>query len=483
MSRSYRLFLYFAATVAACVLVVGAQNGSVLAPSAEAEFERLEKKRPLEIIEFRMDDFEHGWMIYSDGTEKVTADGGATWRDVQELAAGANAGGGNSAEKGSTAEGNGGGNSAEPSSAAGGAGGNGGVGSMPPESGGWSLAPAVQPNPETIEYNGKAYPVKQSQFLSDRIGWALIDAVTDPPLPPLITVDGGRSWHAKMTGELQGALQAEKRRGEQLALEAALFANPEQAKEAMSAEWSLMPKQVFVGDAVLVRHNKPGEVEWQGKRYSLQPFGSGYYTYLPVSLSVKPGEYKIGGAVLTVREKSFKTQYLQVSQQMEAMRRDTARIQADQKKIDEARSRSAPEFLFTSAFIQPIEGILTTPYGYTRYVNGKWDSSHTAIDLAAKQGTPIQATNDGIVALADSLYLTGNSIYIDHGMGVFSQYAHLAELHVKAGDRVKKGDIIGTVGSTGFSTGPHLHFTFWIHNVPSNPNRFFGQTPFHWFGE
>jgi murein DD-endopeptidase MepM/ murein hydrolase activator NlpD len=165
---------------------------------------------------------------------------------------------------------------------------------------------------------------------------------------------------------------------------------------------------------------------------------------------------------------------------MESMRQDTKRIADDQKKIDKARSQSQKEFLFSTSFIKPVEGILTTPYGYTRYVNGKLDSSHRAIDLAAKEGTPIKATNDGIVVLSEMLYLTGNAIYIDHGMGLFSQYAHLSELRVKPGDHVKQGDIIGLVGTTGFSTGPHLHFTFWAHNVPVNPDLFFNTTPFHW---
>ncbi|MGG4147652.1 M23 family metallopeptidase [Paenibacillus algorifonticola] len=79
---------------------------------------------------------------------------------------------------------------------------------------------------------------------------------------------------------------------------------------------------------------------------------------------------------------------------------------------------------------------ITCTYGYTRYVNGKYDRAHMAIDLAAKEGTPIKATNDGIVVLAESMYLTGNSVYIHHGMGLFSQYAHLSELRVKAGDLI-----------------------------------------------
>jgi len=184
-----------------------------------------------------------------------------------------------------------------------------------------------------------------------------------------------------------------------------------------------------------------------------------------------------------VEEKTFKTQRLTVSKEMESMRENTERIQADQKKIDAARADSAPSFLFDSAFIEPLKGRLTTPFGYTRYVNGKLSSSHMALDIAAPQGTPIKATNDGVVALADELYLTGNTIYLDHGMGLFSQYAHLSELHVKAGDQVKRGDTIGLVGSTGFSTGPHLHFTFWAHNVQVNPNLFFDSSPFWWLTE
>ncbi|TCZ78957.1 M23 family metallopeptidase [Paenibacillus albiflavus] len=248
----------------------------------------------------------------------------------------------------------------------------------------------------------------------------------------------------------------------------------------MDSDWSLIPSTVSPGDIILVRHNQPGKVNWLDKDYKLEPFGEGYFTYLPIGIGTKPGTYKIGNQVLTIQAKQFDTQSIKVTKQMASMKQETDRIQADQKKINLARSQSSPEFLFTTTFIQPVEGVLTTPYGYTRYVNGKLDSRHTAIDLAAKEGTPIHATNDGIVALADNLYLTGNSIYIDHGMHLFSQYAHMSKLLVKTGDKVKQGDIIGLVGTTGFSTGPHLHFTFWAHNVPVNPNLFFGTTPFHW---
>jgi murein DD-endopeptidase MepM/ murein hydrolase activator NlpD len=275
---------------------------------------------------------------------------------------------------------------------------------------------------------------------------------------------------------------------EQLAQFAALerersyYADADRAEKVMGKEWVLIPSEADPGDVLMVRHNAPGDVSWQGKKYTLERFGSGYYTYVPIPIQLKPGEYPIGGANVTVRAKSFPTDRLSVSEQLESIKQNTEQINADQKKIDKARSHSASEFLFPadSPFIEPVQGRLSTPFGYTRYVNGKYDGSHTAIDVAAPTGTKVLASNDGVVVLAENLYLTGNSVYVDHGMDLFSQYIHMSELKVKVGDEVKQGQVIGLVGQTGFATGPHLHFTFWAHNVPVNPNLFFGKTPFQW---
>ncbi|MCD5324926.1 MULTISPECIES: M23 family metallopeptidase [Pontibacillus] len=263
--------------------------------------------------------------------------------------------------------------------------------------------------------------------------------------------------------------------------EASYFENETIAKETMNKKWALIPNVASRGDMILVRSESEGTLEWQGRTYTLKPFGSGFYTYLPIPMSVKPGNYPIGNRTLTIQKKTFETQHITVSEENENIRNNTEQIMKDQQKIDKARSQSEEEFLFppNSSFIQPVEGQVTTPFGYTRYVNGEFSGSHTAIDWGAPAGTPVKATNDGIVALADSLHLTGNSVYIDHGMDLFSQYIHMSKLNVKAGDHVKKGDIIGYVGSTGFSTGPHMHFTFWVHNVPSNPNQYLGTSPFH----
>lgn len=91
------------------------------------------------------------------------------------------------------------------------------------------------------------------------------------------------------------------------------------------------------------------------------------------------------------------------------------------------------------------------------------------MDIAAPRGTPIKATNTGKVELAMNLILTGNTIVIDHGLGVFSVYFHCDTLDVKEGQMVERGEEIATVGSTGFSTGPHLHWTMSIFDQNIEP--------------
>jgi murein DD-endopeptidase MepM/ murein hydrolase activator NlpD len=409
---------------------------------------------PREAVEFRMLDFDRGWVKYADGIAR-TEDGGAQWQEALGTDLTAEEAGNALPIGGPIME----------------------LLSLEASSG---SAGQDSPKPLAVTLGNASLQVKQSQFLTPRIGWVLLTSMKDSKNPLLITTDGGQTWVDGMTAEVKEAILKEKKRLQQLKMESALYGTKDDAKAVIGSKWKLVPDNAAPGDVVLVRHNEPGSITWLNKTYTLQPYGTGYFTYLPITMSAKPGKYPIGDQTLTIEPKKFETQYLKVTAQMESMKQDAGRIAADQKKIDLARSKSEPEFLFSGPFVQPVEGILTTPYGHTRYVNGKYDSSHMAIDLAAKEGTPIKATNDGVVALAETLYLTGNAIYIDHGMGLFSQYAHLSELRVKTGDRVKQGDIIGLVGTTGFSTGPHLHFTFWAHNVQVNPNLFFNTTPFRW---
>lgn len=97
-------------------------------------------------------------------------------------------------------------------------------------------------------------------------------------------------------------------------------------------------------------------------------------------------------------------------------------------------------------------------FGAKRIINGEPRSPHTGADYAVPQGTPVLATGDAVVALAGEFFFSGNAVFLDHGNGLISMYFHLHEVFVEQGDEVSRGRPIGTVGSTGRSTGPHLHF-------------------------
>jgi len=134
------------------------------------------------------------------------------------------------------------------------------------------------------------------------------------------------------------------------------------------------------------------------------------------------------------------------------------RIKRENKWIGEARSINSNLVFFKNKFINPLDNaIVTGVYGSQRILNGKPKWPHYGIDFAAKEGTEIKAMLDGVVTLAEpDLFYTGGTLIFDHGHGVSTLYMHLKTLMVKKGQKVKQGDIIGTVGSTGRSTGAHL---------------------------
>ena len=135
------------------------------------------------------------------------------------------------------------------------------------------------------------------------------------------------------------------------------------------------------------------------------------------------------------------------------------RIKKDNKLIGEARAINSDLPFFKNQFIMPVEGIISGVYGSQRILNGKPKWPHYGIDIAAKQGTMIKSSGSGVVTMAeDDLYYTGGTIIMDHGHGISTIYSHLENVMVSVGDKINQGDIIGTVGSTGRSTGPHLDF-------------------------
>jgi len=255
---------------------------------------------------------------------------------------------------------------------------------------------------------------------------------------------------------------------------------------AVTQPVTVSPQRTFPGDAVLIRSRSVKSVTLFQKTYQLHASGGEYLRLIPIPFTVKPGVYPVEfgdgkqRVSLTVSPKQFAVDSITVSKQMESMRQNTARIAADQKKINQARSQSAKTPYFHEPFLKPAQGRLSTPYGYQRVVNGKPANRHAAIDIANTEGTPIVASNSGRVVLADYLYLTGNTVVIDHGLNIFSLYAHMSNLDVKTGELVYRGQQVGRIGTTGFSTGPHLHFGVLIGNTYVNPEPFLKASPFSW---
>ena len=135
------------------------------------------------------------------------------------------------------------------------------------------------------------------------------------------------------------------------------------------------------------------------------------------------------------------------------------RIKKENNAIGEARAINSNLLFFKEKFVMPVEGIISGVYGSQRILNGKPRWPHYGIDIAAKQGTMILSSGTGVVTMAeDDLYYTGGTIIMDHGHGISTIYSHLENILVSVGDQINQGDVIGTVGSTGRSTGPHLDF-------------------------
>ena len=113
---------------------------------------------------------------------------------------------------------------------------------------------------------------------------------------------------------------------------------------------------------------------------------------------------------------------------------------------------------FKDQFLKPVDNaIITGVYGSQRILNGKPRRPHYGLDYAVREGTPVKAMMDGIVTLAEKdLYFTGGTIIFDHGHGISTLYMHLKDINVKKGQKINRGDIVGTVGQTGRATGPHL---------------------------
>ena len=152
-------------------------------------------------------------------------------------------------------------------------------------------------------------------------------------------------------------------------------------------------------------------------------------------------------------------------------------IKAERERLAQVFVVFGRQQLWVGPFIVPVEGPITSQFGIRRsYNGGPARSYHEGIDYDAPPGAAVLAANDGQVALAEPLTVRGNAVIIDHGLGVHSGYYHLSEISVQEGQQVKKGDVVGKVGSTGLATGPHLHWEIRVSGINVDPTQWTWQT-------
>lgn len=147
---------------------------------------------------------------------------------------------------------------------------------------------------------------------------------------------------------------------------------------------------------------------------------------------------------------------------------DMKRIKKENKRLAEVKAYRYGELL-SDKFQLPLEGILTSPFGLRRFYNDQPRRPHGGIDIAADTGTPIYAPATGLVVETGDYFFNGNCVFIEHGLGLQTFYAHMDKIHVKAGDKVYAGDLIGEVGATGRVTGPHLHWSVGLNGTWIDP--------------
>jgi len=169
-----------------------------------------------------------------------------------------------------------------------------------------------------------------------------------------------------------------------------------------------------------------------------------------------------------IRPKRFPTQNIRMSSSKTGLM-DPGLLRQEREQLYSHLANSQPEPLWNGAFIAPCTGRNVSSFGRRRYVNGAWWGQHSGADIACATGTPAKADNAGIIVLAETLQMRGNTIVIDHGFNVFSLYNHLSSIHVEIGDSVQKEEVVGKAGATGFVTGPHLHWEIRIGTIPVNP--------------
>ena len=215
-----------------------------------------------------------------------------------------------------------------------------------------------------------------------------------------------------------------------------------------------------------VRFWETGPLEWRG--------------LVAADLEAKPGAYDVdvtgadtagvaGKTTLTVVRKQFETRRLRVGGEfVNPPAAEAERIASEAKRLATLFTRTTPR-AWRGAFQAPVPGTATSSFGRLTVLNGEPRGRHQGADFRAATGTPVVAPNAGRVVLAEDLYFSGNTVVIDHGLGMFSLLAHLSRIDVTAGTDVASGAMLGLSGATCRVTGPHLHWALRLSEFSVDP--------------
>ncbi len=228
----------------------------------------------------------------------------------------------------------------------------------------------------------------------------------------------------------------------------------------------VFPASVQQGAMVIGKVPPGSRVEYAGRSlrttgYGSVVFGVGRDTTGPLTVQVVRPDGSSERARISVTPRDWPVQRVDgvPPKTVDPPPHIAERIRLEQARVAEARLRDDARADFAAPFLRPVEGRISGRFGRARVYNGKPGSPHSGMDIAAATGTPVRAPAAGIVTFAgNDLYLTGGTLLIDHGHGISSNFLHLSRIDVQVGERVEQGQVVAAVGSTGRSTGPHLHW-------------------------
>lgn len=240
----------------------------------------------------------------------------------------------------------------------------------------------------------------------------------------------------------------------------------------------MRPGDVFSIKITGIKTAGPPAAVLKSKQFNFNSCGEGCFIALgAVDVETRPGIYriklhigkKISNLKLTVRRISFPTLFLTLPEDKVTLSpEDMKRVEREAERL-KTIWKTASDRLWEGSFMLPLENDISTLFGTKRIINRKKISIHKGTDMRGKEGEEVKASNRGRVVFAEELFFGGNTIILDHGQGIFTIYMHLSAFNVKPEDIVSRGEIVGFVGSTGRSSGPHLHFGVKVMETSADP--------------